>query len=293
MSVEESYIKDPKTFKEQLNILESRGLIIDDDQEAISFLERVNYYRLSAYGLNLKRSDNYEKFKKGTSFRQLVALYNFDRKLRELLIGKLEMIEISFRTHIAYYLAHTYGSLGYKDPNNFRSLEHHQEFINNLDRLIHENRHELFVSHHKEKYNGEFPIWVAIEVTSFGALSKLYRNMKNKDKLLIANEYYNLHYKYIQSWLHTLSYIRNICAHYGRLYGRRLVIRPMLFNDILSFMDNYKLFAVIFAMTHLLKRKEQIYCVTDLKALMDEYGEYIDLAYIGFSEDWEQILRSN
>ena len=63
---------------------------------------------------------------------------------------------------------------------------------------------------------------------SFSALSKLYSNLKNEDKNHIAREHYKLPYAYIKSWLRVLSDIRNICAHYRRLYGRKLDIVPRL-----------------------------------------------------------------
>lgn len=39
-------------------------------------------------------------------------------------------------------------------------------------------------------------------------------------------------YQYVQKspilgdWLHTLTYVRNVCAHHSRLWNRKLAIRP-------------------------------------------------------------------
>ncbi|MBB5172427.1 Abi family protein [Texcoconibacillus texcoconensis] len=292
MTTNKSHIKNPTTIEEQIKIFKSRHLIIKDEEAAISFLKRVNYYRLSAYGLTLKRSDNTEKFLPGTSFSHLVSLYQFDRKLRELLIGKLEVIEIAFRAQISYHHAHKYGSLGYKTPSNFSILKYHTTFLENLDRLIHENRHELFVHHHQSKYNGEFPFWVAIEVISFGSLSKLFRNLKNIDKSAIAKEHYDrIPYKYIESWLHALSYLRNICAHHGRLYGKKLVIKPRLFNNIDSSIRNSDLFSAVYILIHLLPHNEKVSFVIDLRVLIEQYSDYIHLPSLGFPEKWDKLLR--
>jgi abortive infection bacteriophage resistance protein len=52
-------LKPPAAFAEQIQILISRGLTIEDEDLAIRVLQRINYYRLSAYGLSLKRNDQY------------------------------------------------------------------------------------------------------------------------------------------------------------------------------------------------------------------------------------------
>jgi abortive infection bacteriophage resistance protein len=112
-------IKDPKTYKQQVEIFQSRGLIIPNEDKAINMLKRVNYYRLSAYALTLKKSD---KFFDGVTIDNVYALYEFDRRLRALIMGALENIEVAFRTHIAYLLAHKYGPIGYLNADNFNNV---------------------------------------------------------------------------------------------------------------------------------------------------------------------------
>ncbi|UOF90092.1 Abi family protein [Fodinisporobacter ferrooxydans] len=68
-------LKPPATFEEQIQILKSRGLIIEDEDFAIRTLKKINYYRLSAYGLSLKQNDQYQP---GVTFNQIYALYEFD-----------------------------------------------------------------------------------------------------------------------------------------------------------------------------------------------------------------------
>src|SRR5699024_12416682 len=101
------------TYKEQLKILKQRNLIIDDYDEAISFLERVNYYRFSAYGLTLKQKGQKDIFKSGVTFKQMKEIYQFDKRLREKLLYYLESIEIEFRSILAFYNTHYIISLLY------------------------------------------------------------------------------------------------------------------------------------------------------------------------------------
>ena len=83
---ESNPIKNAKTFEEQLLILQSRGIIVENPQEAILALQKVNYYRLVAYGLTLKDESKQDSYLEGTTFQQLISIYEFDKKLRQLLL---------------------------------------------------------------------------------------------------------------------------------------------------------------------------------------------------------------
>jgi len=282
-------IKEPSTFQEQVDILKERNLQIWDEQQAREILGRINYYRLSAYMLTYK-VDN--KFQDGISFGDIYDLYEFDKKLRNLIMGLLETIEVTFRTHIAYLIAHKYGATGYMNPENFITKKIHVELMDKLYLEI-DRSDELFIKHHKSKYKGIFPVWVAIEVVSFGLLSKIYSNLKNEDKLEIAITYYKIPYKYIRSWLHALSTFRNICAHFGRVYNRTLTIKPMLHKkDLAKDIKNDTVFSLILIMGKLIKDDiEWGTFVTNLWALIDQY-EKVDVELMGFPEKWEHLLRS-
>jgi abortive infection bacteriophage resistance protein len=284
-------IKEPTTYEQQVDILKERNLIINDEEEALSLLKRVNYYRFSAYGLTLRKPDNRDLFKNGITFYHMKMLYNFDQKLRDLIMSHLELIEIEFRSKIAYHHAHNFGPLGYRHPENFTSAEPHDKFIEELDKQINRSRRELFVMHHRSKYGGEFPFWVAIEVISFGELSKLFRNLKVDTKSEVVNDF-NVPYYYIDSWLHTLAYVRNICAHYGRLYGKALVIKPTLFKSKRGLIKNSGVFAAIYILSKLLHQENRTNFIISLQALIEEYSEYIDLDELGFPESWETALRN-
>jgi abortive infection bacteriophage resistance protein len=238
---DEYKIKQAKTFKEQVEILKSRKLHIENYENAEKTLLRINYYRLTAYGLTFKDPLNKDEYISGSSFNKVLSLYEFDRKLRLLLLGTLETIEIAFRTHISYEIAHKFGPLGYKNSENFINEKHHKDFLDELEALIQRSRKgELFIEHHFKKYKGEIPIWAVIEVTSFGVISKLFRNLNENVKKHIAEIYYNIPSLYLESWLQTLSNIRNVCAHYGRLYNKKLTFNPRLFKEEKKHFDNQR-----------------------------------------------------
>lgn len=296
VSTDETWnIKPPTTFKEQLELYRSRNLIISDEKFAENTLERINYYRLRGYTLTLMDPEKEDKFLDGASFDELLSLYEFDRRMRHLLHGVLETLEIAFRTHITYHIAHSYGPLGYENKEIFINDKFHADFLNKLkDELRKGQTSELFIRHHFERYNGKFPIWVAIEVISFGSLSKLYRNLNPEIKQAIGNIYNDTPYLYIESWLQTLSNIRNTCAHYGRLYNKRLTFKPKLFTQEKRFIDNERLFSAVYIIVKLLNKTEGSRFITDLEALMLEYENVIDFTRIGFTGQWrDQLVAVN
>ncbi len=67
---------------------------------------------------------------------------------------------------------------------------------------------------------------MCFELLTIGELSHLYRGLRrNTDKKRIA-QFFDLHPTVFTSWLHTLTYIRNLCAHHNRLWNRDLAIVP-------------------------------------------------------------------
>ena len=284
------HIKPATTFEQQIEIFRNRNLIIEDEEEAINFLKRVNYYRFTGYTLTLKEND---RFFDGITFSHIQRLYEFDKKFRCLLLEVLEDIEISFRTHIAYHHAHKYGPLGYLESENFENRIHHESFLVELRKSIKRRKDELFIRHYRRNYQNKYPIWVALETVSMGCLSKLFANLKKEDKRLISNNYYDVKYIYIESWFHSLSYVRNICAHYSRIYNKRLAITPRLHRRVRrTLRSNDRIFAVIMVMKKLcLNETQWDNFVRKLSNLIETYNDIVDLEEIGFPDNWEEILN--
>ena len=101
----------------------------------------------------------------------------------------------------------------------------------------------------------------------------------------------NVPYFYLESWLQTLSNVRNICAHYGRLYNKKLIFKPRLFKEEQKLFDNWHLFSAVYIIQRLLTKKEGGRFHTDLEALISEYEDSIDFSHIGFPTNWSQLLN--
>jgi len=283
-------IKISKTFKEQLEILKNRGLIINDEASALIILKEINYYRLSGYMLSLKTKDNL--FLPNITFENVYSIYKLDKQLRLLLLDIIENIEIAFRTHISYHLAHKYGPIGYKNPKNFNDKEFHNQFLSDLKENINKNKDKEFVEHHIKKYAGEFPIWVVVEILSFGNLSKLFKNMRNEDKEIICETYYKIPFQYIQSWLHNLSHIRNVCAHYSRLYNKTFKVFPKFSNrDKKLFKPTGRIFDTIFILKKLIFNNQEWLNFTKKLDNLFYDNPIINKKILGFPDHWLELLK--
>lgn len=285
--------KSFKSFENQLKILKSRDLIIEDEEEAINYLKKINYYRLMGYGLSFKRYDK-DKYLQGTTFNNLIDICFFDWKLRSLLFKYLTVIEVHFRTSIAYYHTEKYGPLGYKNKKYFHNKDIHEEFLDSLESEKQRSK-EVFVKHHMDSKVKEMPFWVAVELLSFSKLSLLFRNLPSNDSVFIASKY-KASAKIISSWMHSLSHIRNVCAHHSRLYNKKLVIKPMLTKSMRfaanNNLNNDVFFCIVMIMYRLLDEEESRMFLNDLKILIEENFNVIDLSRIGFPANWVDVVNN-
>ena len=289
-------LKSPKTYEEQIqNLQECHGLVIGDPVKAKEILETVNYYRLSAYGIDLldKKTDHYRD---GTSLEQIHSLYQFDSRLRNTISPVIEFVEIKLRSYIAYHLAIKYGTECYRDRSFFHpwvsgvtGKDMFDYFNEHVDEEIKKQSKKPMVVHHVQKYGGHFPIWVVVELLSLGTLSTLYSIMKREDQKAIAQKF-NTGYAYVKSWFAALVEIRNICAHYGRLYNMPLDSLAKL-SPKESRYANSRLFTDCLALKYIMKG-ESIWntFILNLRAIIDECPN-VNLKCIGFPENWESLLQ--
>lgn len=220
------YEKPAQTIPQQIELLKSRGLIIDDDDYAIHCLSNVSYYRLAGYWWPMQSDKENHIFKENSKFVDVISLYNFDRELRELLFSVIERIEISLRTKLIYHLSLEFGPWWFQ---NFELFTDSKALVKTLFAIQEEvdRSKDIFIKEHKKKHKDDKrypPAWKTLELTSFGALSKIYGNLKNNIKIkdIIAKEFMAVNHTFLPSWLQSIAQIRNLCAHHSRLWNRNL-----------------------------------------------------------------------
>lgn len=278
------------SIEQQIENLKAKGLLIEDDNMAKSFLNEVSYFRfIKAYSLGLKkRNSNYHE---NVSFNQIVELYLFNQHFRELLFPQIERIEITLRARIANHFSLAHGVLGYLDEANFEDIVYHQNFLKDQKKEINYNSKSPFVKNFRENYiGGGIPFYALVEILTFGTLSKFYRNLLPEDKKAIAASY-GLKYTYLQSWIESIAHVRNICAHYGRLYNARLTKTPTLYTEYTKQgIRNFHIFAVLLCMKHLLPQdyRWEIF-IDSIGSLFKQYP-HAKKNTMGFPEYWEELL---
>lgn len=223
------YAKPPLPIDAQLNLLESRGMTIEDREFATRALATVSYYRLSAYSFPYRSSNHPDHFVPGTTFSRVWNAYRFDRRLRSVVLDGIERVEIATRTKIVNRFSTQYGAFAYRDPANFAAPLDMVRFSKTLTFIDDEtNRsNEEFVSHFRKAYDTTkgLPLWMAAEVMTFGNMLTFFRMLKKRDKKAIAKDF-GVNADTFETWLKALNFVRNVCAHHGRLWNRHLAIAP-------------------------------------------------------------------
>ena len=285
-------VKKPTTYQEQLEILRSHGCVIDNDEAAIEFFRRVGYYRFSGYLISHKKEDG--TYTDGLSFEKAAAIYAFDQDLRGIISKAVSEIEITAKSIISYHHSHRYGALGYLDADNFNKQHDHESFIKKFESTVSNNKNTLFVRHHMKTYAGQFPIWVATELFTMSMISIFFADLATEDKKAIAKEY-NTDYSHLESWLHSASVLRNICAHYGRLYNSRFHQNPKLPREYARYADmNIRsLFKQLYMLKMLYSNWRTEWnnsIMPSLSAILEKYDNALVIDAMGFPMNWEDAL---
>ncbi len=293
-----NYIDRPLYFNEQIALLKSKGLAFANEDKALHILQNVSYFRMKSYLMPLMEDKINHTFKEGATFEQAFELYKFDDCLRKLVMAELEKIEISVRTQMAYKLADEIGIYWFSDNNNFIDQSKHAIVMTNLKSEFARSDDEQILRF-KEMYSDPFPpAWITLEISSFGTLSMLYKLLKPSNvKRSVAN-FYGISDKVFESWLHSIVYVRNICAHHSRLWNKSLRIKPLYprkteYAFLSPSVRHDRAYYVLSIIQYLLKIvNPKTTFPVKLKNLLNDFPS-VDIAAMGFSNDWfkEELWR--
>ena len=301
-----------RTIQEQISILESKGLIIDDYLFTEDILIRENYFFISGYRHLFLKSPKDRNFIKGTTFRELYALFNFDRQVRNIVFKNLLIIENNLKSIISYQLSKKYGfrEKDYLRPENFTKVSDKQRQLNDtlkkMKRQIRVNGAQHSATSHYLTNYGYIPLWVVVKVLSFGIVGELYTVMKREDQEEIAN-IYDLSIDNLLTYLPILSNYRNLCAHEDILYDHRTqkIIGDTKYHDGLDIpttdgeyiYGKDDLFALIIILKQLLRPEEFRLLINELSYEIDilcgklkviNIGKVLDT--MGFPRNFREIL---
>ena len=263
--------KDFKTIDEQIEILKNKGLIIEDEEEAKEILLRENYFFLNGYRSLLMDSYSNKKFIKGSTFRELYALFLFDRAMRNILFKYLLIIENGLKSITSYQLSKKYGykEKDYLNPKNFTSdhdkTRRVRDVIDKMKRQIRINGSKHNATLHYIKNYGYVPMWILVKVLSFGIVCELYSILKKEDQIEIASAF-NVGTNYLEDFLPILANYRNLCAHEDIMFDHKTekLIPDTEYHEKLNIFkmdDEYiygknDIFAVIIILKYLLRKED-------------------------------------
>ena len=299
-----------KTIEEQIDILKSKGLIVEDYGKAKEILLRENYFFLNGYRSPFLVTGS-KRFVDGATFEELYALFTFDRYFRNIIFKNILIVENNYKSIYSYVMSRKYGykEKDYLNPNNFVKGKEKNRQINDLIRKVKRQiringyQHEA-TSHYINNY-GYIPLWVGVKVLSFGLMSEMYTVLKDEDKDEIAS-YYKLSGDELSDYLSILSNYRNLCAHEDIVFNHETQkgIDETRFHNLLNIpkVDDEYIYGVhdIFALIIILK---QVLTFTDFKMMMNEIDYEIDwlssklrsisvqkvLYRMGFPDNYKQI----
>ena len=224
-----SYNKPYKSAKDLVQLLQTRGLKINDINRAESYIRHIGYYRLSAYMYpHLEIPKDKHIYKSNKTFQNVLDLYKFDKKLRLLIFNEIEKIEIAVRSSIVNNACEIFNDPYWiTDSKYFISPSHFQKTLTLIDKEL-EYSKEDFIIHFKTKYSNQYPpAWMLAEILPLGVLTRIYCNIRDVSvKKMIANEF-ALQVKPFESWMSITTLTRNACCHHSRVWNKQNTMQPM------------------------------------------------------------------
>lgn len=287
-----------KSIDEQLEILRSRGLSIEDNEKAKDFLLCNNYYRISGYSLTLRKNN---VFSKNATFQNIIDIYDFDHELRHILLKYIEIIEVTFKSFYAYEFTQVHGATGYLNSAFFSNTAKHHEILQKSEtqkkmRLP----HEAYLKHFVGDLNQDVPLWAYVDLLTIADISFLYSISQPAIKKSVARHFsltMTRNDSILGQFMHSMTIIRNLCAHGSRLYNRLFEQKPSLNKKELNLLcnnddgtvDNAHLYGFVLIMKRLLKPNDFAAMKNEIEAITQKYP-FVRTKYYGFRNDWKYKL---
>lgn len=305
--------KEFKSLDEQVEIMQQKGLKINDIEKTKDILLRENYFFINGYRMLFMKSKNDRKFIEGVSFDDIYAVFQFDRNLRNILFKNLLIVENNLKSVMSYYLSKKYGvkEKDYLKTSNFsqdiKKIRQVNDVLNKIKRQIKLNGRQHSATLHYLSNYGYVPLWILVKLLSFGMINELYSILKPEDKLEIA-KFYNLDVETLGIYIGLLSNYRNLCAHEDIVYDHKTQkqipdniyhhkMNIPLKNDEYIYGKN-DIYSVVIMLKTMLKESDFRNFVNEVSYELDLLDGKVDsipqskiLDIMGFMEDWKEIVN--
>jgi abortive infection bacteriophage resistance protein len=295
------------------NLIQNKGLIVSDPSLAMKKLGETRYYALIDGYKSLFYDYTTRTYLSGTTFEDIVNLYEFDEELRLLMFKYICRVEQKIRSQISYYFCDKYSSNqnDYLNPANYNQSKKNRTGITKLIQILdytanRDTFHDYIVYQRKTYHN--VPLWTVVNALTIGQISKMYSFMQNDIQSKISHCYEAVNEREFTQFMKIITDFRNVCAHNERLFLHKAhtdipntalhtKLNIPLTGTSYSFGKN-DLFALIIALRYMLSKEDFKAFFKQLKKMIASYEaksspENTDnlLSAMGFCTTWKSILK--
>lgn len=291
-----------------------KKMTIADAEYAEKIIKQTGYYSLVGGYKDIFKDPSTTNYKEGTKFEDIVELYYFDERLRQLFLRYLIKVENEVKSLVAYYFCEKHGEkqTAYLNKKNYnyygwRNQKDIDQLVKILKRYVTEPTDYPYINHAKRKHQN-VPLWVLTNALTFGNISKMYMLLPQDIQIKVSRNYPHINESQMISILEVMVKFRNVCAHGERLftYKTRNSIPNLPLHKKLCINQNgmqYKygkndLFALVIALRYMSSDVFFKEFIKELKRVIDQYlkkhasiSESELYERMGFPSNWKQITR--
>ena len=297
------YPKQILTIAQQVQSYIDAGMVITSRADVEKALKSVGFYRLRGYSFHLYDNAT-KKYVPGTKFEDVLKLYQFDQELSSLIFSIISKSEVALRARLVESLLIHGDPLVLQDSSIFKEKKLYWQNMSTVASEI-ARSNDVFIKHNFDNHDGEVPVWAAVEVLSFGTLSKIIKNLKtgtgSSYSILAANYQYkskkgnmvNPSQKMLASWIQGVSVLRNMCAHNSRIYNRTIHTTPEILDvdKIAPPPAHNGLYQILLAMKYLRSSDDEwTVFVDEFDKLIQKNISIISLTAMNLPTDWKAHL---
>lgn len=251
-----TFAKKAETPAALLGKLVTQNLQVPDHSLAIKYITFVGHYRLKGYWFNLIDPVT-KKFIAGTTFNTIKDRYEFDREIRAAILEAVERLEVAIRSTICNFLSLKHSPHWYLDNSLFKPVGKFGlgKMLSKIEQEVGRSHEKKFIAAYNKSYDDPYlpPSWAMSECVTLGIWSRAFQILRDKsDKKSISAKFGIPQVEVFESWMHTLSVLRNMAAHHDRFLNNKLGVAPTNHTvKNIKFIDNKSIFAAL-TVTHVL-----------------------------------------
>lgn len=286
------YAKPALTPQAHLSKLKAQGLKVDDDNEALKYISYVGHFRLKGYWYQLQDAAT-KRFLPNTTFTHIIQRYECDREIRAIVMESAERLEVAVRTVICNLLSLKHSPHWYLKTEIFapKGRTGIGQMLSKIEGEVERASSRLYIKAYYDSYEDPYlpPSWAMSECVTLGTWSKIFAMLRDPgDRKVISSKFGINQVEVFESWLHTLTVLRNMAAHHDRFIDVKIGVSPTNHKlKGIKFADNKTVYASLTVVHVLLESiKFNGAFKARLESMEQRYGVW-HFQRMGFPENWK------